>query len=226
MRNTGSARRKRRAPRVRASTNWMPASAWRKSRACWAASRSPPPRASMRARCWACWPTRALRGLGSAGLLAVAADAVQHHGVAFQDEVVVLGHLVLALFDVRIGKFHHLAAIGADEVIVMIAVVQLEYRLAAVELAAGQDAGLLELGQHAVDGGQADLDVFADEGPIDIFGAEVALVGLAEDDENFQAREGRLQTHVFQCALVGGHGVIALRPRWHGQESRQPTVAA
>src|SRR3546814_4341995 len=39
------------------------------------------------------------------------------------------------------------------------------------------------------------------------------LVGFTDDIQKFQAREGRLQTHVLQFALVGGHGVIALRPR-------------
>src|SRR5690606_42032738 len=58
------------------------------------------------------------------------------------------GHLVLALFDIGIGELDHLAAIGADKVVVVIAVVQFEDGLAAVELAAGQDAGLLELGEH------------------------------------------------------------------------------
>src|SRR5690606_40934652 len=84
----------------------------------------------------------------SALVLTVSADAIQHHCVAFKSKVVVLGHLVLALFDIGIGELDHLAAIGADKVVVVIAVVQFEDGLAAVELAAGQDAGLLELGEH------------------------------------------------------------------------------
>ncbi|WP_445623215.1 hypothetical protein [Lactiplantibacillus plantarum] len=47
----------------------------------------------------------------SAAFQAAAADAVQHHGVAFQREAVVLGDLLLALFDVRIREFDHFAAV-------------------------------------------------------------------------------------------------------------------
>ncbi len=69
----------------------------------------------------------------------------KHHCMAFQREAVVLGDLVLALFDIDVVEFDDLSAVRADKVIVVIPVVQLEHGLAAVELAARRDARLLEL---------------------------------------------------------------------------------
>jgi hypothetical protein len=68
--------------------------------------------------------------------------------VAFQRETVVLGDLLLALFDVRIRELDYRAAIRADQVIVVVAIVQFEDGLAAVELAASQDACRSGRGRH------------------------------------------------------------------------------
>ena len=93
--------------------------------------------------------------------------------------------------------------------IVTVAVIQLEHGLTRIELAALQHAGLLELGQHAVDRRQADFDLLIDQRAIDIFGAEVAMFGFMEDFEDLQARERGLQADILEFALVG--------KGWHGQ---------
>ena len=45
----------------------------------------------------------------------------------------------------------------------MLALVQLEHRLARLEVVPHKETCLLELGQHAVDRGEADVEVFAHE---------------------------------------------------------------
>jgi hypothetical protein len=127
----------------------------------------------------------------------VGADAIQQHGVAFQRETSILGNLVLPLFDFVISKFDDLAAIGADEVIVMISVVEFEHSLAAVELTANKYAGLLELGEHPVNGGQTYIDVFCNQCPVNVLSALVAEVGPPKNIKNLEARERRLQAHIF-----------------------------
>src|SRR3546814_730754 len=132
---------------------------------------------------------------------AIGADAIQHHGVAFQRKTAVFRDFMLAFFDFRIGEFDDLAAIGADEMVVMIAVVELENRFAAIELTAHQDAGLLELGQHAIDRGQPYFDFLADECTVNVFRALMAMVRLAKHIEDLQAWKCRLETHCFQLVL-------------------------
>src|SRR3546814_1865435 len=109
---------------------------------------------------------------------------------------------MLAFFDLVIGELHNLAAIRADKMVVVIAIVKLEYRLATVELAAYQNTGLLKLGQHTIHGRQADIDIFGDKGPVDVFGALVANIRTAENIKNLQARESCLQAHALEFVLV------------------------
>jgi hypothetical protein len=54
---------------------------------------------------------------------ALGANAVEHHRVAFKRKAFFLGNFLLAFFNFGIGKLDYLAAIGANQVIVMIAVV-------------------------------------------------------------------------------------------------------
>ena len=49
------------------------------------------------------------------------------------------------------------------------ALVQLEHRLAVLEVLPREEPGLLELGQDAVDGGEADVDAFLHERLVDVF---------------------------------------------------------
>ena len=53
----------------------------------------------------------------------------------------------LACFDGRIEEFLDMSALQTNDVVVMLALVQFEYRLAALEMVAHQQSGLLELGE-------------------------------------------------------------------------------
>jgi len=134
---------------------------------------------------------------------AFGAHAVEHHGVAFQSESMVFGNFVLTTFDFLVAEFDHLIAVRADEVVVMIAVIQLKDGLAAVELAAHQDASLFELCEHAVNGGQTDVDIFGNQRPIHVFSALVTFVSASENVENLEARKSRLQAGTLEVNGIG-----------------------
>jgi hypothetical protein len=64
--------------------------------------------------------------------------------------------------------------------------VQFEDGLAGLEMVAVQQAGLFELGQHAVDGGQAHIHIVGQQDLVDILGGQVAHFAVLENIQNFQ----------------------------------------
>ena len=90
--------------------------------------------------------------------LALGALRIQIERVVLNREAAFLGNGVLALFDFGIDEFLDLAALQADQMIVMGAFVQFENRLAGFEVVTLQQARLLELGQHPIDGGETDIE--------------------------------------------------------------------
>src|SRR6185436_20464000 len=131
---------------------------------------------------------------------AVGLDAVgiQLQRVLMDRKAAVLGDFHLAAFDFAIVEFVHATALDADQVIVMAALVELEYRLAGFEMMTDQDAGLLELGEHAVDGCQTDLHAFLHQHLVDVLGCQVANIAVLEQVEDLQSRKGSLQSDVLE----------------------------
>ncbi len=86
----------------------------------------------------------------------------------------------------------------------MFAEVELEDRMAFVEMVAGDQAGGFELGEHAVDGGQPHLVAGFQQGLVHLLGAHVALLGFLEELENLQAWQGGLESGPFQ--ILAFHG--------------------
>ncbi len=66
-----------------------------------------------------------------------------------------LGDHVLAVLDLFVHELHHFAGLHAHHMVVVLFIGQLEHGGAALEIVAQHDAGLLELGQHPVNRGQA-----------------------------------------------------------------------
>ena len=64
------------------------------------------------------------------------------------------GNRVLPILDVGIEKLLHMAAIKANQMVVVLTFIEFVYRFAALKLAAGEQTGLFKLHQHAIDGGQ------------------------------------------------------------------------
>jgi hypothetical protein len=77
--------------------------------------------------------------------------------------------LLLPFLDLRVVELLDATALQAHEVIVMLAFVQLVDRLARFEVVPGQQARLLELRQHAVDGRKSDIKSFTLQQPVDVF---------------------------------------------------------
>ena len=117
------------------------------------------------------------------------------------------GDAMLAFFDFTIEKLFDFSALQTDEVIVVIALIKFEHRLVAVEVMADQQACLFKLGQHAVNRGQTDIQVFFGQHPVDFFGRHVALVALLEQVENFQSGQGGLETNVFEIGRIAQWGL-------------------
>src|SRR5512135_17979 len=115
-------------------------------------------------------------------------------------------HLVLALLDLGVEELLDPAALQTDEVIVVPALVELEHRLAGLEMLARKQSRLLELREHPINGRQADIDPLGNKLAVDVLRRQVAhvLAGL-EQFEDLASRESRLEADVLQ-ALRGGHG--------------------
>ncbi|MNV86275.1 hypothetical protein D3C71_1802970 [compost metagenome] len=92
-----------------------------------------------------------------------------------------LGNGLLTLFNLRVVKLFHLATRCADEVVVVLALVELIDSLAAFKVATNQNAGLLELREHAVHGGQANVRPIFQQHTKNIFSRHVALRAFLED---------------------------------------------
>jgi hypothetical protein len=88
--------------------------------------------------------------------------------------------------------------------IVMAAFVQLVHRLAGLEVLARKEPCMLELGQHPVDRGQADINAFGEQGLVHILGGEVAHLARFEQLQDPAARQRRLEAAFLQ-ALRGVH---------------------
>src|SRR5476651_213446 len=88
--------------------------------------------------------------LGRRPMLAVLALAhgVQRQRMLLQRETARRRHLALARLDLGVEKFLDAATGQAQQVVVVRALVEFEHRLAGFEMAACENAGLLELHQH------------------------------------------------------------------------------
>jgi len=95
-------------------------------------------------------------------------------------EAAFAGDPELPLFDFRIEEFLDPAALQADQVVVVTALVQFEYGFARLEMVADQQPRLLELRQYAVYRRQADIDAVGQQLLVDIFGGQVPDLALLE----------------------------------------------
>jgi hypothetical protein len=77
-----------------------------------------------------------------------------------------------------------------------------------------KQARLLELGQDAIDGGQADVQIFGEQQPVDILGREMANLGPLE-----QARILRRGMVAFSPMLLRSSELLIGLP-WFGYEGR------
>ena len=111
----------------------------------------------------------------------------------------------LPLLDFFVEELLDATALQADDVIVMAALVQFEHSLAAFEMMAYQQAGLLELGQYSIDRGQPDVLAGSQQNLVDVFRRQMPLLAVLEQAEHLQSGQGGLEAGIFE--FVGlAHG--------------------
>ena len=94
--------------------------------------------------------------------------------------------------------------------IVVLAFVQLEHRLAGLEVMADEQPRLLELRQHAVDRGEPDVESFGQQQLVDVLGGQVAHLRRLEQVDDLESRNRRLQSGALQVVRCR-HGMISVR---------------
>lgn len=104
------------------------------------------------------------------------------------------GGLRLAGLDARITELLDLAAVHTDNMVVMIAPVELENRRATLEMVARHKPRGLELRQDAVDRRKPRVLTGLDQMLVDVLGTQVMGRRARQDVENFEAWNGDFQS--------------------------------
>lgn len=124
-----------------------------------------------------------------------------------QFKTMIFGNLPLALFDQFIVKLDHLIAVHADHVVMMVALGELEYAVAGLEIVACHEPGGFELGQNSVDGGQSDILAGIQKRTVDVFSAHVLCAALCgvEQLQDLDPRQRDFETCVAQLLIFRRH---------------------
>jgi len=122
------------------------------------------------------------------------------------------GDLALLLLDAVVRELLDPPAVGAHDVVVVLALVQLEDRSAALEVVARDEPGRLELREHAVHGGEPDVLVGIEQPAVHVLGAHVTRLARGEDLEDLESRHGDFQAGAAQMRRFHGLPVLQ-RPR-------------
>lgn len=136
---------------------------------------------------------------GSIFVLALAggAVAVQIEAVIGQPDVVLLGDIALALLDHLVGELDHLAAVEADQVVVVFLGGQFEHRFAPFEVVTGNNTGIIKLVENAIYGSETNLFTLVDQSFVQIFRTGVLAVRLLQDFQDFDTGQGDLEPGLF-----------------------------
>src|SRR5216683_3917290 len=155
-------------------------------------------------KCCAAPRTLALR-VGLVRAVRLGAVGVKLQRMLANREAAFRGDTDLALLDFGVIELFDASALHAHQMIVMAALIQLEHRLAGLEMVALEYSGLFELGEDAVDRGEPDVQSLVYENPIDVLGRQVAHLAVFEKLQDSQPRARGLQAAGFQVVDVG-HG--------------------
>ncbi len=138
-------------------------------------------------------------------VLALAID-IEVQCVFGQFETMFFRDGMLASFDFLIEKLFNVPALQTEQMVVMAAPVEFVNRLVIVEVMPDQNAGMLELGQHPIHGGQSHIHAIGKQETIDIVGGQMTLIGLFEQGKNFHARSGDFQSQGLELISTGHDG--------------------
>jgi outer membrane protein assembly factor BamE len=112
-----------------------------------------------------------------------------------------LGDLDLPFFDFRVIEFFDEAALNANQVIVVPALVQLEHSLARFEVMAYEQPRLLKLREDPVDGCKTGIGAFLEQHLVDVLRAQMTHRTFLEQLQNAQPWERRFEADRFE--IVG-----------------------
>ena len=130
------------------------------------------------------------------GAIGPDAIAVNDQRMIVDGEPVLFGDLLLTFLDGVVVELFYVPALNANDVIVMLAAVELENRLTAFEIMARHQTGTFELGEHPVHSGQADFLSPLEQRAVHILGVHV-LVGIRfQYFEDFDAWQRDLEARV------------------------------
>jgi hypothetical protein len=117
-------------------------------------------------------------------------------------EASIFGDFDLTSLYFGVVKFFHSTALQANQVVVVRAAGKFKHRLAAFEVVAFEQSRLLELGQHPVHCGEANVLPVSDERSVNILSREMAYRAAFEQAEYSKARERGLQAHGFEIVWL------------------------
>jgi len=153
-------------------------------------------------------------------------------------ETVPRGDLALPVLDPCVGKLRDSPAVLADDVVVVLALVEFEHRRPALEVMPLHEAGRLELRQHAVDRGEADVLIGLEQAAVYVLGAHVVRRVDGQDLEDLEPRHGDLEArasklrrfHVLPVVLPvpaqprGVRGCCIMRPHYVRRAPATPDI--
>ena len=117
--------------------------------------------------------------------VAFSAVTIKVQAVVGQTDAVTRGDFTLTRFDGIITKFDNLAAVEADQVIVVMLLGQFENRFTAFEIMTGNNARVIKLVQHAIDGSQPNLFTHVDKTFIKVFRTDMVIVWTLKHLKDF-----------------------------------------
>src|SRR5450755_980696 len=118
------------------------------------------------------------------GAIRFATMTVQNERVVADLEPQALCYCVLPLFDPAVHELLHAAAVDADDMVVMSALIQLEYRHTPFEMMARDQPGGFELSKNPINRGKPDIFVGHQQLFVNILGAHVTRGTVRENVED------------------------------------------
>lgn len=115
-----------------------------------------------------------------------------------QNKISLLSDFSLECFDGGILKLFNLAALNANQMIMVVTPIHLEHGVAALKMMADDQPCRLELSEDAIDRGQTDLLTLADQGFEDFFCTQVTALGplTLQNFQDLDSGEGDLKSRI------------------------------
>lgn len=143
------------------------------------------------------------------GTLRIQTIHIQRQGVILHRKASFLGDLFLAFFDDRIMKLFHPTALQTDQMVVMFPLIEFINGLGGLEMAPGQQTGMLKLGQYPINGGQTNLFTFGKQSLVNLFGTHMLARIRNKQTQHLHPWSRRFETYIFEI-LVHIHHTLLL----------------